>query len=76
MLCQDPAVLLLQQKCDVDASPDEISETPLSSRSPNTQVAVTPPAMETPRTRSDVLLFAGRQQEKVKDRRSQGLRQA
>ena len=63
-----PAVLLLQQKCDVDASPDEVQETPLGSRSPNTQVTVTPPAMETPRTRSDVLLFAGQVQEKAKNR--------
>ena len=63
-----PAVLLLQQKCDGDESPNEVPPTPLGSRSPNAHTTVTPPAMATPRAPSDVLLFAGRQGEKAKNR--------
>ena len=63
-----PDVLLLQQKSDVDESPNEVLPTPLGSRSPNAHTMVTPPAMATPRMPSDVLLFAGRQGEKAKNR--------
>ena len=63
-----PAVLLLQQKSDVDGSPNEIPPTPLAPLSPNAHATVTPPAMATPRAPSDVLLFAGRQGQKAKNR--------
>ena len=63
-----PAVLLLQQKSDVDGSPNEIPPTPLGSRSPNAHTMVTPPAMAMLCMPSDMLLFAGRQQEKAKNR--------
>ena len=57
-------MLLLQQECDLDESPSEGDATPLAPLSPNAEATVTPPAMETPRMRSDVLLFAGQQQKR------------